>query len=108
MNLVLATGFGFWNPIVFILTLMLLMIVSYLIWRQGEENQGEGIQGNAFFSGDLLMDKGVQAQNLYWGFTSALREYYDWMIKQHTGIINDYVAWFIALTAALLLLVVAL
>ena len=41
----------------------------------------------------------VRAGNIYWGFIEALKGYYDTMKRMHTGIINDYIAWFVGISA---------
>lgn len=103
---ILKTAAGFWNPIWFLIALLLMFLISYILWLRGEKGYKEkGIQREAFFSGDLPPGKRIQAKNLYWGFSEALKGYYKWAINLHTGIVNDYVAWFIALIAIILILI---
>ncbi|MCK4492221.1 MAG: hypothetical protein KAU03_06330 [Candidatus Altiarchaeales archaeon] len=105
MNFILETGVGFWNPVVFLAGFLILLLISYLIWSIGEKGYGKGVQREAFFSGGLPPGERIQAKNLYWGFMEALKGYYGWAINLHTGIVNDYVAWFIALMAIILILI---
>jgi len=105
MNLILKTEVGFWNPIWFLIALLLIFFISYLIWSRGERGYRKGVQREAFFSGDLPPGERIQAKNLYWGFSEALMLYYKKVIALHRGIVNDYVAWFIALMAIILILI---
>ena len=105
MNLILKTEVGFWNPVVFLAGFLIILLISYLIWSRGEKGYRKGIQRETFFSGDLPPKKRIQAENLYWGFLEALKGYYKWAINLHTGIVNDYIAWFVALMAIILILI---
>ena len=105
MNFVLDTGVGFWNPLVFVAGLLLVLLVSYRIWSRGEKGCQRGVQGEAFFSGDPAPRDSVRAKDMYWGFMEEFKIYYERMVNLHTGVINDYVAWVIALMAVLLILV---
>ncbi len=105
MSLMLITGVGFWDPLAFLAGFLILLLISYIIRSMGEESYGKGIQLEAFFSGDIPPGKGIHVGNLYWGFSDALRGYYKKVVALHTGIVNDYVAWFVALMAIILILI---
>jgi len=104
MNLILETGVGSWDPAVFLAGFLILLLLSHLIWSRGDASYSKGVQEEAFFSGELPPGDGIAAKNMYWGFTEALKKYYSWAINLHTGIVNDYIAWFIALMAIILVL----
>ena len=36
---------------------------------------------------------------MYWGFFEAMKRYYDTTLRAHSGIVNDYLIWLLALTA---------
>lgn len=95
----LATGFGFWNPLVWIIVLLTALLFSWLLWRCGESDYDESSEAVApYLSGNAEPEKGavhIRAGNMYWGFTAALKSYYDKLIPLHSGIINDYVSWFL-------------
>ncbi len=105
MNYMLDTGVGFWDPLVFVAGLMLVLLVSYIIWSRGEKDSQQKVQGEAFFSGDRAPTDGFRARDMYWGFTKEFRVYYERMVDLHTGVINDYVVWYMALMALLLILI---
>jgi hypothetical protein len=48
---------------------------------------------------------GVPASSAYWGFVKALKPYYDGLVEIHSGIVSDYVGFFIFTTAVLAVLV---
>ena len=50
----------------------------------------------------------MKADNIYWGFFESLKDLYGAMMKPHTGIVNDYLLWFVAVSAiAILIFLVA-
>jgi hypothetical protein len=48
----------------------------------------------------------IRASNLYWGFSEALKGYYEQVVPAHSGSVVDYVVWYLLVTAALLIIVV--
>ena len=104
----------FWNPLVCIIAFVVLMATIYLFRSRGQRKYKKGTaQTQIFLSGEeqpAAEQQHVKAHNIYWGFFQALKRYYNPIIKAHTGIINDYIIWFIALAAAtaVILLVVGL
>ncbi|MDI6720300.1 MAG: hydrogenase [Methanomicrobiales archaeon] len=105
----LETGYGFWDPLVWILAVAIAAAVAYLIWRAGEEGYKRGTaQTEAFLSGNVQPEKGaihVRAGNLYWGFLEALAQYYRRTVPVHTGVLNDYVLWFLGITALIIVII---
>ena len=110
MALTLTTGSGFWNPVVWLIAIAVVLAVVYLIWRRGEAGYTAGsAQVKPFISGNPEPSKKVAqmpASNLYWGFTEALSGYYSRVVPAHTGIVTDYLLWMLWVTAVLFILVV--
>ena len=106
---VLETGYGFWNPLVWLLAIAITIGVGYLIWRLGEKGYHRGTeQTKPFISGNVEPEKGevhIRAGNLYWGFLEALSGYYKRAVPIHSGLLNDYVLWFLGTMALIILLI---
>jgi len=100
----LGFGLDFWDPIVCITAFLVLIAVIYFLRSRGQKKYKKGTaQTQIFLSGEEppgAEQRHIKAHNIYWGFFQALKGYYDPTIKAHTGIINDYVIWFIAIAAA--------
>jgi len=94
---------AFWNPIACIIAFVVLVAIIYLFRSRGQKKYKKGTaQTQIFLSGEKPPDaeqRHIKAHNIYWGFFQALKQYYDPTIKAHTGIINDYIIWFITLVA---------
>ncbi len=85
---------GNWNPAVFLLSILIVGIIVWIIRRSGEKDcREEGCKTLPFFSGDLVAGGGIG--NFYWGFLEAMEGYYRTMSRLHSGMINDYVYWFV-------------
>lgn len=108
----LFTGYGVWNPLVWILVMAVALFFSYLIWRCGESDYDFGTeQTKPYLSGNDEPEKSevhIRGGNLYWGFTSALKGYYERLIPIHSGIVNDYISWFLIGALAIFVVVVLL
>jgi hypothetical protein len=108
----LLTGYGVWTPAVWILVMIVALFFSYLIRRCGEDDYDEGTeQTKPYLSGNDEPSKSgvhIRGGNLYWGFTAALKGYYDRLIPLHSGIVNDYVSWFLIGLLAVFVVVVLL
>ena len=106
----LATGFGIWNPLIWLAVIVTALIFSYLLWRCGESDYDRGTeQTKPYLSGNDEPEKGavhIRAGNMYWGFTTALKSYYDRLIPLHSGIVNDYVSWFLIGVVILFVMVI--
>ncbi len=103
-----TTPSGLWNPMVWLFVFLILLLLSYFLWSRGERSYKKGtMQTDPFLSGYGPESKEalhVKAGNIYWGFITALRGYYRFLRKIHTGIINDYVGWYVGILAIMLLL----
>jgi len=100
-----VSSLDFWDPLVCIIAFIVLIAVIYLFRSRGQKKYKKGTaQTQIFLSGEeapRAEQQHIKAHNIYWGFFQALKRYYDPTIKAHTGIINDYIIWFIALAAAI-------
>ncbi len=84
-----------------------MALVAYLFYQMGESSYKKTrLKGDPFISGNRPSkdprDIHVGGDNLYWGFTHALRKYLDPLVEGHTGIVNDYVYWFVVTLAFVL------
>ncbi|KQC03263.1 MAG: hydrogenase [Methanoculleus sp. SDB] len=105
----LQTGTGFWNPVIWIIAFVIAFILAYLIWMLGEKDPKKtGDLIRPYLSGNPEPAKEavhVPGGNLYWGFTEALQGYYSRVVPLHTGILTDYLLWFLGVMAFVLVLV---
>jgi hypothetical protein len=103
------TGYGVWDPVAWVIAFIVAAIIVYLLWKTGESSYKRGTeQGRPYLSGNPEPEKGavhIRASNLYWGYLQALKGYYDSIVPMHTGILTDYMVWFVAVTAVLLVII---
>ena len=98
----LETTGGFWSPILWVIAFVITLLIAYIIWAIGERKHQQGEQRRPFLSGNREPEKAavhIRAGNMYWGFTDTLKSYYRTMQQLHTGLLNDYVLWFIGMAA---------
>ncbi len=106
-RLLLETEAGFWNPLLWVAVFAIATLIVYLIRRRGVKSYGRRTEQTLpFFSGNVAPGQNVKPGNLYWGFFTAMEEYYNWMKGIHTGVVNDYVYAFVFLTVVLAALVI--
>lgn len=105
----LSTGYGSWNPLFWVFAFAIALIIGWVIWRRGESSYKKDTeQVKPYLSGNPEPEKGdvhIRAGNMYWGFTEALKGYYDILIPLHTGILTDYMLWFLGVMAVMLIIV---
>lgn len=105
----LYTGYGFWNPLIWLLAFIVAIIIAWLIRSRGEKGGRTGTQqGKPFLSGNAEPEKSevhVPGGNMYWGFTKALEGYYERLVPLHSGILTDYIMWFIGVMALVMIIV---
>jgi len=105
----LETTSGYWNAIIFVIVFVVIALIVYIIKSTGEKAYKKNTeQTKPFLSGNPEPEKEkvhVRADNLFWGFTEALKEYYKPAVKEHTGIVNDYVHWFVIVLAVLFIII---
>ncbi len=105
----LQTGSGSWNPVLWLLAFAVAFGAAWLIRSLGRADNRKGDALKPFISGNEEPADGgghIPASNLYWGFTEAMKAYYEKLVPLHTGIPSDYVAWLLGVMA--LMLVIAL
>jgi len=111
---ILESGLAFWNPIIWIFVFIIALALAYYFRSRGQKKYKKGTaQTEIFLSGEEppeAEERHVKAHNIYWGFFETLKGYYKENMRAHTGIVNDYVIWFVALIAltAVILFVVGL
>ena len=107
---ILSYGYAVWAPIVWIIAMVVIGVMA-LIWRsRGQKSYKKGTaQTDVFLSGTKVPSeeqRHVKADNIYWGFFESLKGLYRAMMKPHTGIVNDYLLWFVAILAITILILV--
>lgn len=104
----IETGVGFWNAIIWIASLSLLLTIVYIFHNLGEKKyKRETDQTMPFLSGNIEEEEELQVKssNIYWGFVTALDDYYRPMKSIHTGIVNDYTSLLIGIMALILIII---
>jgi len=95
----LDTGFGFWDPLVWLIVIGVALGISFLLFLCGRKDYDkETEQVKPYLSGNdepEASDTHIRGGNLYYGFTHALKGYYKRLVPLHTGILNDYIGWFL-------------
>jgi multicomponent Na+:H+ antiporter subunit D len=98
----------FWNPVVCIIAFAILIAIAFLFISRGQKNYKKGTaQTEVFLSGEeppAEEQRHVKSHNIYWGFFQTLKEYYDPTVRAHTGIINDFIIWLIAIGALIVVI----
>ena len=106
----LVTGTGFWNPLAWILGIVVAAIIAWIIFSMGEKGFKPGTaQSEPFISGNPEPAKGlvhIRSGNLYWGYLESLKGYYDRIVPLHTGDLTDYLLWYLSVMVVILVLVV--
>ncbi len=102
---------GFWSSFAFLFVFLLAGGIAYLIWNKHNLKPSmKELKTDLtlpFVSGNAIDPEAhVGGDNLFWGFTQALKLYYDPVEKAHTGSLNDYAAWFIFVLAIMLIVIV--
>ncbi len=112
MTFIRESGYAFWNPLIWFIAFIGVMAVVHFIRMRGQEKYKKGsAQAQIFVCGEEVPEpdkRHIRVTNIYWGFFETLKEYYNSILRPHTGIINDYIIWFVAvmaLTAVILLIV---
>ncbi len=108
-NLMLETGSGQWNAIVLVFVILFSLLIAWLIYRRGNSTYHKGTeQTKPFICGwpeASKRESHMPGGSLYWGLTEAMQGYYEGAMEEHSGIINDYMSWFV-LTAAVIAVVI--
>jgi len=96
----ISSGFGTWNPIAWGLLVLGIAVIAFALRATGRRDYKKGTdQAKVFLSGNEEPPSPgalhVRGRHLYWGMLDGLDAYYRRAKAFHTGIINDYVAWFV-------------
>jgi uncharacterized membrane protein len=107
---VLTYGYAVWAPIIWIIALVVIAVMV-LVWRsRGQKKYKKGTaQTDVFLSGVKVPpeeQRHVKAENIYWGFFEALKGLYRAIMKPHTGIVNDYILWFVGILVITIMVLV--
>lgn len=110
MNIgLLETGSGYWNAIIWIIMVFVVGFLVVWIRSHGEVRfKKNSDQTKPFLSGNPEIgkeDSHVGASHIYWGFTEALKSYYDPLVKLHTGNVNDFSGWIVLVMAIIFIIV---
>lgn len=109
-NFTLNTPSGFWNPIVWLIFLIIFGIIGYIIYSRGNKGyKPDTEQVKPYISGNAVEDVEdirVRAGDIYWGFMEALKGYYSVLKRMHTGDMRDYILWYLGAGAIILFILV--
>ncbi|MGD9675333.1 MAG: hydrogenase [Candidatus Bipolaricaulia bacterium] len=102
----ISSGFGTWNPIAWGLLVLGIAVLAFVLRATGRRDYKKGTdQARVFLSGNEEPENRgalhVRGSHLYWGMVDGLGAYYRRVQGLHTGVINDYVAWFVGALALL-------
>jgi len=107
---ILTYGYAVWSPIVWLVVLLVLAVIVLYFRSHGQKRYKKGTaQTDVFISGIQVPpaeQRHVPAHNIYWGFFEALKGFYSAMMRPHTGIINDYILWLVAIMVLTVLVLV--
>jgi len=110
MTFIFDAGYTFWNPLIWIIVFIVVAIIIYFFRRTGQKGYKKDTdKARVFLCGEEVPEaeeRHIRVGNIYWGFFETLKEYYKQMVGVHTGIINDYVLWFVAVTAVCAIILV--
>ena len=103
------TGNGFWNPIVWLVAILVIFLIMLILRGFGNKNYKKNTeQVKSFLSGNPEYDKEkmhIKGSNIYWGFTVSLKWIFDNLKKMHTENTSDYVLWFVVIISILFIVV---
>ena len=97
-----SQGFLLW-----LLAFVVALGIAWLIRTRGRKDFRPGDGLKPFISGNEEPEDGgghIPASNLYWGFTEAMKAYYQKLVPLHTGVPTDYVAWLLGVMAIMLVI----
>lgn len=101
----LQTRHGAWSPLAWSAAMVFALVLAWLFRALGRKDAAKGGEaGTPFVSANPVADPEdarVPASHLYWGFLHAMDRYYRRMRAFHSGILSDYVMWFLLATGLL-------
>jgi len=103
------TGSGFWNPILWVLVIIIAFLMMYILRSLGRKDYRKTTeQIKPFLSGNPELEKDkmhVRGSNLYWGFRESLKGFYNVLLKLHSGNTSDYILWFVVIMAIFFIII---
>lgn len=103
----LRTGYGYWEPIIFVLAFLLVGSIAYLIYSRGNSKvRVDGDKLKPFLSGNIEPRKEyvhIRGRHIYWGLTEALSALYSKLEKMHDGDVRNYMLLFFLVLVVLIL-----
>lgn len=106
MGTEILTGHGFWNALIWVAAALGAVLLALVLWSWGRREYKRGTEEELpFLSGEKWEDSRVGAAHLYWGFVEAINPFLSRLRSGHSGLIGDYVGWFLVIAAVVLLLV---
>ncbi|MCX8189987.1 MAG: hypothetical protein N3F05_02035 [Candidatus Diapherotrites archaeon] len=99
------THHGLWVPLAFLLFTCLAMLLSYVFSFLGRKDFAYSKEkAKPFISGhDPSAYEIIKASDYFWGFFKSTENYYSLTKGIHTGLVNDYIFWFIVVASILLI-----
>lgn len=105
----LDTGSGFWNPLIWIIAIIIAFLIIYIIRGFGNKDyKKQTEQTKVFLSGNPEPEKEklhVGGSNVYWGFLDSFKWLYKILDRMHTGNVSDYILWFVIIMGILFIVV---
>lgn len=102
------TGQGYWSPLIWVAAALGAVFLATLVWWRGRREHQHGTdQELPFLSGERVENPQVGALHLYWGLTEALRPFLSRLRNWHSGVVTEYVSWFLVILGIIVLLVFA-
>lgn len=96
---------GAWSPLAWAAAMLFALALAWLFRALGRKDPPTGPEaGTPFVSANPVADPEdarVPASHLYWGFIRVMDRYYRRMRAFHSGILSDYVLWFLLSVGAL-------
>jgi|Deesub1362B_J571_1020462.scaffolds.fasta_scaffold00065_91 hypothetical protein len=109
----IETGFGYWDPLIWVVLFVLMFIGGYLIAKYAAQRatpfRADELESEIFLSGwgeTVEKDLRFPSKHLYWGFRKALESaWYRSAVEEHSGILTTYIFWIVILLLILMLLI---
>jgi len=104
---VAPAGFSYWDPLVWLVLFIVVLLAFCIVIVTGRNTRGEVLEAkpelvdpkyDTFFSGEESMHSHVGGSDLFWGFRTDWKGYFDFMQGMHSGIVNDYAIWAVTAT----------
>jgi len=104
ITLALSTGPSAWQPLAMAAGASAIIAVVLLLRLFGRKSfKYSKEKAMPFYSGNTVTEKErVRASDFFWGFFEAFKGYYARMRELHSGIVNDYVLWFVIVASLVL------